>query len=114
MNTFQQRHPDAYTQAKLSTLLSNKAPSLFFPGASAKETQAEDRYKQNIDANKSDANERTMQTPKDIDKTVDRRKQNIDANKMKTEQKIVAEKASDKTSLQVTLNMHERKEEIEQ
>ena len=114
MNQFQQRHPYAYTKAKLSTLLSKKAPSLFFPEASAKETQTEYRYKQNIDANKSDANERSMQTPQDIDKTIDRRKQNIDANKMYTEQKIDAEKASHNISLQVTSNMHERKEEIEQ
>ena len=114
MNKLQQRHPDAYTQAKLSTLLSKKAPSLFFPEASAKETQTEDRYKQNIDANKSDANELSMQTSKDIDKTTDRRTQNIDANNMYTEQKIDAEKAANNISLQVKSKMHERKKEIEQ
>ena len=114
MDKFQQQHPDAYTKAKLSTLLSKKAPSLFSPEASAKTTQTSYRYKQNIDANKSDANERSMQTPQDIDKSLDRRKQNIDANKMYTEQKNDAEKASNNISLQVTSNMHERKEEIEQ
>ena len=87
---------------------------MFFPETSAKETQAEDRYKQKIDANKSDANEISMQTPKDIDKTIDRRKPNIDANNMYTEQKIDAAKASNNISLQVTSNMHARKKEIEQ
>ena len=55
-----------------------------------------------------------MQPSKDIDKTTDRRKHHIDANNMYTEQKIDAEKAANQISLQVTSNMHERKEEIEE